>query len=574
MKNTIFWGIALTAALTLVSCSQSLLEIPQKGVVAYETFYDGSVESAESATLNAYAAGIKAHNLGAAFSPHTIAPSYYVLTNAPSDDIYYGSGTKDDHTFGLEINEYRNTFGSHSDIIANDYKGFYQFIYACNLMLTNFEAGKDAAIDKNIAEVRALRAIAYLHLATYWGTPPLVLEVIGGDAHPSNSNHDELMAWIINEFEEASAVLPSRGSKTNKNGAIRMTKEAAWALKGKAQVQAGDYSGAKTTLKKVIDSGMFDLVPGEEMHQIFHRAGDGSPEKVFEFNYVNNVNLSGFGGFRHFQRNASCFWRDLKQLPDPIIKIIGWGGGGNPSQTFVDAIMANEPDSYRRKAWIISYEELLTDFAYPQLEGDATMTKAEKLMDSRRGVLDQTSAGPKTYYGSCGWFLYKFVPYESDLITNSKTDCDNNTVIMRYAEVLLLYAEACAQTGDAAGLAALNKVAERAGAPTYSACTLDNVKKEKRFELYMEGYRFPDLVRWGDAATVMKEQGKVVPNFVDLFEEGVHPHEAKVVPQSYNATYGFTAGKNELMPFPFGELQLNAFNEETGEGLKQNPGWE
>ena len=574
MKKNILSVISVAAVLFAFSaCSQSLLEIPQKGVIDYESFYDGSAESAESAALNAYAAGIKCHNLGAFFSPHTIAPSYYVLTNAPSDDTYYGSGNKDDHTFGLEINEFRATFGSHSDIIANDYKGFYQFIYACNLVVDNFEYGNGASIDRNISEARALRAIAYLHLATYWGTPPLVDHIIGGDAQPTNSDHAELMNWIIKEFDEAAGYLPSRGSKDNKNGAIRLTKEAVWALEGKAQVQAGKYAEAKATLKKVIDSGMYELVPGDQMQYIFHRDGDGSTEKVFEFNYVNNTNLSAFGGFRHFQRNASCFWRDLLLLPDPIIKIIGWGGGGNPSKSFVDAIMANEPDSYRRKAWIISYEELLTDFSYPQIAGDATMTRQEKLLDPNRGL----STVNHKYYGNCGWFLYKFVPYQSDLITNSTTDCDNNTVIMRYAEVLLLYAEACAQTGDPSGLTYLNMVASRAGAPTYDACTLDNVKQEKRFELYMEGYRFPDLVRWGDAATVLGDQGREVPSFFDPFDAATGtPHSAQLDLSDayYNQTYGFKTNKNELMPFPFGELQLNAWNEETGTGIKQNPGWE
>ena len=574
MKNTILSVISVAAVLfTFSACNQSLLEIPQKGVIDYESFYDGSAESAESATLNAYMAGIRAHNLGAFFSPHTIAPSYYVLTNAPSDDTYYGSGTKDDHTFGLEINEFRSTFGSHSDIIANDYKGFYQFIYACNLVTDNFEYGKEASIDRNISEARALRAIAYLHLATYWGTPPLVDHVIGGDALPTNSDHAELMKWIIKEFDEAAAYLPSRQGKDDKKGAVRLTKEAVWALKGKAQVQAGDYNGAKTTLKKVIDSDKYELVQGDQMKYIFHRAGDASSEKVFEFNYVDNVNLGFRNGFRHFQRNASCWWRDLHVLPDPVIKIIGWGGGGNPSQSFVDAIMANEPDSYRRKAWIISYEELLTDFSYPQIEGDATMTREQKLLDPSRGV----STVNHKYYGNCGWFLYKFAPYESDCITNSKTDTDNNTVIMRYAEVLLLYAEACAQTNDNSGLTYLNMVATRAGAPTYDACTLDNVKKEKRFELYMEGYRFPDLVRWGDAATVLKDQGKEVPSFFDPFDAAKGtPHSAQLdlSDADYNQTYGFKAGKNELMPFPFGELQLNPWNEETGTGIKQNPNWD
>ena len=568
MKKIIILGISLGAALlAFSSCDQSRLDIPQKGVVAYEVFYDGSEESAESATLNAYAAGIKAHNLGAAFSPHTIAPSYFVLTNAPSDDIYYGSGSPGDHVFGLEINEYRASFGSNSDVIANDYKGFYQFIYACNLVCDNFEYGTSSQVDRNISEARVLRALAHLHLATYWGTPPLVDHILGGDARPTNSDKAELLSWIIKEFDESAGYLPSRAGKNSPNDAIRLTKEAAWALEGKAQVQAGDYNGAKATLKKVIDSGKFDLVPGSEMRNIFHRAGDGSCEKVFEFNYVDNVNLSAFGGFRHFQRNASCWWRDLKALPDQVISVIGWGGGGNPSKSFVDAIMANEPDSYRRHAWIISYEELLSEFSY----GGDTMSPEERLMDPNRGL------SVKSYFGNCGWFTYKFAPYKSDLITNSGTDTDNNTVIMRYAEVLLLYAEACAQTNDAAGLKYLNMVAERAGAPTYSALTMENVKKEKRFELYMEGYRFPDLVRWGEAATILKDQGKEVPSFTDPFDadKGI-PHSAVLDYSNayYNDVYGFKAGKNEMMPFPFGEMQLNPYDEETGTGLKQNPGWE
>ena len=269
MKKTIIFGISLVVALlAFSSCSQSRLEIPQKGVVAYEAFYDGSEESAESAALSAYAAGIKAHNLGAAFSPHVIAPSYFVLTNAPSDDIYYGSGSAGDHVFGLEINEYRPSFGSNSDVIANDYKGFYQFIYACNLVIDNFEYGKSAQIDKNISEARVLRALAHLHLATFWGTPPLVDHIIGGDARPTNTDNAELLAWIIKELDESAAYLPSRSSKTDANGAIRLTKEAAWALEGKAQVQAKDYNGAKATLKKVIDSGKFDLVPPRRRRQL------------------------------------------------------------------------------------------------------------------------------------------------------------------------------------------------------------------------------------------------------------------------------------------------------------------
>lgn len=168
-------------------------------------------------------------------------------------------------------------------------------------------------------------------------------------------------------------------------------------------------------------------------------------------------------------------------------------------------------DSYRRKAWIRSFEEIITDFSY---NGD-TMTAEERLMDPNRGFLKPGG----TYYGNVGWFTYKYAPYRCDLVTNSSTDTDNNAaIVMRYAEVLLLYAEACAQTGDNDGL---------------------------------------------------KDQGKEVPSFVDEFVEGSKPHKAKVVYDNayYNTEYGFKAGKNELMPYPFGELSLNP-------NIKQNPGWE
>ena len=581
-KNIIISALTVAIMSFSTGCDQSLLEIPQKGVINYEAFYDGSKESAESATLAIYSEFIKGLNMGVMdeLPVWVIAPATFVMTNAPSDDSYYGSGGKTDHIFGLEINEYRPSFDSNSAVVRFSYRATYKVIYACNLVIDNFDPEKDASIARNVAEARALRAIAHLHLATYWGTPPLVDHVLDGDALPGNSDHDELMAWIIKELEEAAAVLPSRDGPDDKEGSVRLTKEAAYAFEGKAQVFAGDYSGAKATLKKVIDSRDFELVPGPEMVNLFHRAGDGSSEKVFELNYVDNENITIDDGVRHFQRSQSCFWRNLKVLPNPFFKQNdGWGGGGNPSKSFVDAIMANEPDSYRRKAWIISYEELIGDYDYSGrltedkergLKAGEDMTKEDKMNDPRLGLTSPS------YYGNVGWFLAKYAPLETELISNSTDANDNNTVMMRYAEVLLLYAEACAMAGDdGSGLTALNKVASRAGAPTYNALTLENVKKEKRFEMFMEGCRFADLVRWGDAPTVLKDQGKEVPSFIDLFEEGKHPHEAMIDYSEayYNDTYGFKSGKNELMPFPFGEIQLNPRDEAKGVGIKQNPGW-
>ena len=213
------------------------------------------------------------------------------------------------------------------------------------------------------------------------------------------------------------------------------------------------------------------------------------------------------------------------------------------------------------------------------------MTKDEKLMDYRRGLncekYDET-------YANYGFYFMKLAPWDSDLIPNNATVPEENRIIMRYAEVLLLYAEACAMSNDTdgSGLKALNAVAQRAGAPTYDKLTMDNVKQEKWFELCWEGTRFWDLVRWGDAATVLAwKSHDETPYLGDEFyikgsmgkKTSGKPHKARIsfIDDGWaKSGGGYKAGKHELYPFPFDVIQINPWNEETKEGLKQNPGWE
>lgn len=572
MKKLAYIGIALASSLVIAqSCSQSLLDIPKKGVISIENFYQ-TEEDALSAVTTVYAAAIKAINIGPGFGANwCIAPSFFVLKNAPADDMYYGSGNAGDHVFGIEINEYRPTFGSNSDVVANNYRGMYQVIYACNLLLDHYQFGTNSNIDRYLAEAMTIRAWMHLHLTTYWGDVPYVDHVLLGSDRPGQTPRAEVLSKVITDLETAAKYLPSRKGQGDKEGAVRLTKEAALAFLGKAQLFSGDYAAAKTTLKQVITSGNYDLVPSEEMMYIHHGRGDGSCEKVFELNYIDNTDaIKGFGGHMHVQRNQSCFWRDLKGLPDLTIQLMGWGGGGNPSQKFVDAIIANEGDSYRRKAWIISYEELLC-LNYSTLGDTDATTDEEKLMDGRRGITPEAN-GSGGYYANCGWFTLKYAPFMEDKIVNNDCATDNNHVIMRYAEVLLMYAEACAQTNDNDGLQYLQAIQRRAGAPVSSSLTLDAVKKEKFLEMFMEGCRYEDLVRWGDAVQELGDNGKEVPSFQDdyLLSGGTRPHKAIINLENahYNGSNcGFKANKNELMPFPFGELNMN-------DNIHQNKGWE
>lgn len=127
---------------------------------------------------------------------------------------------------------------------------------------------------------------------------------------------------------------------------------------------------------------------------------------------------------------------------------------------------------------------------------------------------------------------------------------------MRYAEVLLYAAEANLMAGNQAKADTyLNMVRSRAKLGNKTA-TMEAIKTERQLELWCEGVRFQDLVRWGDASKVLANRGKSRPY---LMPDGTVNH------LDY-ATTGFVSGKHELLPFPTSEINSNP-------NLVQNPSW-
>lgn len=563
MKKYIIPILLLTFSLT--AC-ESYLDIEQKGVVSMESFYQTD-EDAESALIAAYQTAMYGIVRNSAF----IYSPYTAILNYCGDDMYAAGSFFGDNDYLAQLNEFR--YDVNNEVINNMYRGFYKAIYGCNLVINNFEYGESSIKDRCISEARVMRAFCHMMLAILWDNPPKVDEVLEGSARPANCDHDELLQWCAAECEEAAAYLDERQSTSDKDGSVKITKGAAYAFAGKALLFKNDYAGAKTQLAKVINSGKYALVPGSELAAMFHYEGDGNAEKVFEFNQVYNSNISTWGG--SIQRSTWMManlwnWRNdkLGGMPNELFAT-GWGGC-NPRGDFAEALIANDGmDSYRRKAWIRTYDEVLYDLTYPN---DNVMTTREaKSKDPHRGLID-----PVGLYGHEGYFHMKMVASRTDMINNSYSI--KNFTLMRYAEVLLMYAECCAQLGDdGTGLKALNDVQVRAGANHIStSCTLEEVKNEKLYEMWLEGCRFADLVRWGEAATKLATSGDRVPSFKDPFcyAEGTAGKTAThtgVVDWSEaehlnNVDHGFQSGKHEYFPFPFSEISIN-------ESLVQNPGW-
>ena len=611
MKKIII-SLFAVGALLATSCEQ-MLEIPQKGVISIGDFYQTD-EDAEGAMVAAY--DIFAQYVARGDNEYIISP-YNALFNLPSDDIYGAGEFYGDNDFLGEINDFR--FDADAQLVTDMYRYYYKIIYAANLVIDNFkdglpEGGPTATTKRVVAEARVMRAWAHMLLAIGWDCPPLVDHVLGAAERPYNCNtdpdnpksHEELLEWCATEALAAVPDLRERTSTADKDGTTYITKGFANFVAGKAYVFANNMTAAKAPLKAVITSGKYALVPAERMRETFHLTGEGNEETIFGSNVNMNPNIiMPKSLWMHLDISG---WRTDHWAGKPNQIKGGWGAIG-VREDFAEALIANDGfDSPRRKAWILKYDpEILYDMEYPSDnpwwldEKDSRYpafanrgryiqkTKDTGKKDAKGNpIIDTTFTDDKTMDSQRGIasYLYGQVEYLENKRQADPGDIDYwlsslNVLIARYAEVLLLYAEACAVTNDNDGLQYLNMIQERAGSAHKSATlTLAEVQNEKRFEMFMEGTRFPDLVRWG-MTDKLANNGKEIPYMYDQFfadeEKGTTPRKVKtdthVIYLDYTGkdnagkTVGFVKGKHEHFPYPFSKAVA------INENLTQNPNW-
>ena len=561
----IFIALSVACAAIAFTGCESLLDIQQKGVTAIEDFYQTDAD-AQSALVNVYynAGRFLSNTMGTEAGWNEcplINPFEYA-----SDDMFSAGENKADGVEGNQIAAfwYDNT----NTVITGSYHCYYMIINTCNQLIDHFDGElADTKIKKQcLAEARVMRAFLHLMLAMGWNNPPLVDHVLSAGDRPGNvESQAVLLQWIADECDKAYGDLKSRKevqaeAGNDKDGAVRITKGFCDAVKAKALMFNGKYGDALTPLKRIIDSKEYDLVPSDKMSSLYHKSGDGSVESMFELNLVYDASVDGF--YNRTQPNFKMLWgwRSSRiTLPNGTgTELPGEGPWGwcNPSKKFVDTILANDGyDSARRKAWIKSYDEILYEMPYAN---DATV--ADKKKDKNRGIFDASGV-----YGNVGYFMWKRLYRVEDRTPDANVEW--NMLVMRYAEVLLMYAECCAQTGQqtADGLAALNKVQDRAQAKYKSASlTLDDVKKEKFLECWLEGSRFPDLVRWGDAEKELADNGKYLPNYCDaLFSKGEAEHRGYIDESDADwcvkahPGMGFNKDKHSYFPIPYDDRLVN-----------------
>ena len=250
----------------------------------------------------------------------------------------------------------------------------------------------------------------------------------------------------------------------------------------------------------------------------------------------------------------------------------GWGGG-QIQEDFAQKFLAHDGNSPRRLATFLTEDEFLYQIPWPDSQYP-NGTAAEMASDTLRGIKAGGMFGTGKYFK---WKTMSFLNPPAILTGGAPAHADNvpqlgdnsnesNFWVARYAEALLLYAEACIGSADAAkGLAALQAVQTRSGSGKISTeLTFEAVMEEKQYELWFESCRFLDLVRWSkqgkvDLAAVYNTSGihQHVPTVHDkLSEKDAQGNRLGTVHEfyvTYDAVPGnsdFVVGKHEYLPFP------------------------
>jgi len=406
-----------------------------------------------------------------------------VIGDVMAGNEYTGGGNADDAPF-LNF-----TLASTSVRLADAWKVFYKIggwtsEYMNALELKKSQGGDASFIDPAIAECHFFRGTVYFFIARAWGDAPIVTDP-GGTAKSGNFNiprylKADVLRFALEELKLAEAGLPETDPVPG-----RLNKYAAKGMMAKLYLYRKDYDSAKIKAWEVIESNKYDLFP-DYAGMFNSSANNNNIESMFAIQHQLTVNPWGSGNQKNPDRGPGNLQTDeasMWELYLPTMDIKG----------------AYEFGDLRRKGSIMEHgwsklswkpqgsNDKYNQFMAGGYKYDTTVTIGEggQKNDTRSNIAKYV-VGPGASYGG-----------ETVLGMNTGI----NTMILRYADILLIYAEAVlgtnASTDNTDALKAFNKVRSRAGLSAKTSITTDDVLKERRVEFAFEGEYWFDIQRQG-----------------------------------------------------------------------------
>jgi hypothetical protein len=424
--------------------------------------------------------------VNAVYNPLTVYNSWSHLSSEIwSDDFEKGGGGPTDMAQLEELNNFQIV--PSNSMVSDMWNTCYRGIFRANKAIEKIEEMSITSKDQLLGEAKFLRALYYYNLNIRFNGVPLITSTNTTDIkNVSRVSAQEIWAFVEQDLKEAINGLPVSYSGADVG---RATKGSAQGLLGRACLYMKEWQKAADVYADVINSGTYRLV--DNYGDLFKNQGsDNLPESLFEVQSVAGKSSSSITTTRNMTP------RDVN----------GWGGWGFcvPTQSLADEF---EVGDLRRPETLVMEGDIMFGIPYESFWSP------------------YTGFSPKKYV---------FGPE----VGTDETDC--NLKVIRYAEILLGYAEAilngATEKANITGRQAINLVRKRAGLQEITALSLDAIVHERRVELALEGgFRFHDLVRWGIAKDVLGAN--------------------------------FDVNHDEYMPIPLNEILINS-------NLQQNPGYQ
>ncbi|CAM1342319.1 RagB/SusD family nutrient uptake outer membrane protein [Tenacibaculum amylolyticum] len=513
MKKIVY-SLVLILFLGAMACSEDFTNNPREDVQDLESFFKEEA-NVEQAVIGIY--DLMQYNYSRDWH------SAFFVKLLPGDDANAAGGNSNDQPQLQDIDDYTNVATSNPSI-ESVWNLFYRTIAMSNLVIENLEGSTLGIKDRAIAEAKFFRAWCFFELTTMFGDVPLRLKVptSAADFGLGKSTRADIYAQVESDLQDAIANLPEKSAIAQN---FRVSKGTAQALMGKVLVFQEKYAESLPFFEAVINNPSHNLEPNvADVWSVDHEFG---VESLLELGYISTTGRD-WGNIAWGGRNESNLHIQLMGPRGdgifgvgPIGLLNGWGFN-LPTAKLVTAFDA-AGDTNRKAATVMTEAELI----------------------AAGGSVDPAAATGGVIWDYEGAIRTKYATRSEDTSADGVRELNYSTNfrLFRYAEVLLLAAEAYNKTGnDAQARIELDKVRERAGladvSPTLTGDALfDAIVDEKFLELAHEGQRFWDLVRWGRAATEL-------------------------------AGTGYTS-KNNLFPIPASEIDKNTELTEAD----QNPGY-
>lgn len=495
------------AVLLLWSCGEDWLEIEPVAMDTPENLKGEPTDVMKLALATAYNSVTYVYPWGA---------SSWVALNCASGDANTGGGAAGDR---VEYEEMEHFDRLNSASLSPQYLWEKNFrgIRNINQMLKDYREFSSDEVNLIKGESKILRSYFYFDMVRLFGDVPYFTEDstynVAGIRIPAAVVLDSLAETVKNNAHYL--------KRKSANG--KFTYDAAFVLLAKIYMWQKNYVDAAAALDTVISGGKFSLL--ESYASVFAYNSPRNAEVIFCTNPKSTGDNSSWTNFTSLYNidvklTGIRDFVDTRSGNDAIVN--GWGFL-KPRKNLVDAYIA-AGDMVRLNENIWFGDETLTDYA---------QYFEEKLYE-RSQKTDGIVSYSGDVYGYEGFFRKKYTNYQGYLRAGDWVGA--TFIIYRYADVLLLRAE-CALNGAGGDADALiNEVRDRVSLPPLSGATMDDLKLERRLELAFEYERYFDLVRWGDAATVL-------------------------------AGNGYNSAKNGLFPVPQTEIDL------SGGVLTQNTGY-